>query len=140
MSVTLYEAGLQALLQLPTSPVARYVTAKGEAVAEIARQNVRAQFRTRTGTLEGSIGVFPTETADGLEVEVGTEGAPYGRVLELGADPHEIYGVRSPYLWSLTMDPNHPDPLLFSTASVDHPGSVGRPWLKPALEQVMQGA
>ena len=140
MSVILLEPGLQALLVLPTSPVARYVTAKGEAVAEIARQNVQAQFRTRSGNLLNSIGVFPTETADGLSVEVGTDGAPYGLVLELGADPHEIYGVQSPYLWSLAQDPDHPDPLIFSTASVDHPGSPPRPWLKPALEQVMQGA
>ena len=140
MSVTLLEAGLQELLVLPHSPVARYVTAKAEAVAEVARQNVQATFRTRSGNLLQSIGTFPTETADGVSVEVGTEGAPYGLVLELGADPHEIYGVRSPYLWSLTQDPNHPDPLIFSTASVDHPGSGPRPWLKPALEQVIQGA
>ena len=139
MAVTLIEAGLIALLDSPTGPVSRYVTAKAEAVAEIARQNVQAQFRTRTGNLQQSIGTFPTETPDGLEVEVGTDGAPYGRILELGADPHEIYGVTSPYLWSLTQDPNHPDPLIFSTASVDHPGAPPRPWLKPALEQVMLG-
>ena len=137
MSVTLYEVGLQALLTLPTSPVARYVTAKGEAVAEIARQNVRAQFRTRTGNLEGSIGVFPTETADGVEVEVGTDGAPYGLILELGADPHLILPVAAPVLVS---PPGHPDPLIGPRFRVDHPGSAPRPWLKPALEQVMQGA
>lgn len=136
----LLEPGLQALLVLPNSPVSRYVTLKAEAVAEIARQNVQANFRTRSGNLLQSIGTFPTETPDGLDVEVGTDGAPYGKVLEEGADPHEIFGVKSPYLWSLTQDPNHPDPLLFSTASVNHPGSTARPWLKPALEQVMQGA
>ena len=132
----LLEPGLVALLDLPTSPVARYVTAKGEAVAEIARQNVRANFRTRTGTLENSIGVFPSETPDGLEVEVGTEGAPYGRILELGADPHDIDPVRVPVLVS---PPGHPDPLLGPRFHVDHPGSGPRPWLRPALEQVMQG-
>ena len=132
----LLEPGLVALLDLPTSPVARYVTAKGEAVAEIARQNVRAQFRTRTGTLEGSIGVFPSETPDGLEVEVGTLDAPYGRILELGADPHLILPVRAPVLVSPL---GHPDPLDGPRFRVDHPGAIPRPWLKPALEQVMQG-
>ena len=86
MSVTLLEPGLIALLDSPTGQVSRYVTAKAEAVAEVARQNVQANFRTRTGNLQNSIGTFPTETPDGLNVEVGTDGAPYGRVLELGSD------------------------------------------------------
>lgn len=137
MSVTLLEPGLQALLVLPNSPVARYVTVKAEAVAEVARQNVQAQFRTRSGNLLQSIGVFPTETADGLEVEVGTDGAPYGLVLELGSDPHLILPVAQPVLVS---DPGNPDPLLGPRFRVDHPGNPPRPWLRPALEQVMQGA
>ena len=137
MSVTLYEAGLIALLDSPTGPVSRYVTAKAEAVAEVARQNVRANFRTRTGNLEASIGTFPTETPDGLQVEVGTDGAPYGRILELGADPHQILPVTQPVLVS---PPGHPDPLLAPRFRVNHPGNAPRPWLRPALEQVMLGA
>jgi len=136
VAVTLIEAGLIALLDSPTGPVSRYVTAKAEAVAEIARQNVQAQFRTRTGNLQQSIGTFPTETPDGLEVEVGTDGAPYGRILELGQDAHDIDPVRVPVLVS---PPGHPDPLYGPRFHVDHPGAPPRPWLKPALEQVMLG-
>jgi hypothetical protein len=137
MSVTLFEPGLIALLDSPAGPVGRYITRQAEAVAELARQNVRANFRTRTGNLENSIGVFPAETPDGLEAEVGTDGAPYGRVLELGQDPHDIDPVRVPVLVS---PPGHPDPLWQPRTHVDHPGAIGRPWLEPALRQVMQGA
>jgi hypothetical protein len=137
VSVTLLEPGLIALLDSPAGPVARNITAKAEAVAELARQNVQAQFRTRTGNLQQSIGVFPRETPDGLEAEVGTEGAPYGLVLELGSDPHLILPVAAPVLVS---PPGHPDPLDAPRVRVDHPGSIGRPWLRPALEQVINGA
>lgn len=137
MSVTLFEPGLIALLDSPAGPVGRYITRQGEAVAELARQNVRAQFRTRTGNLEQSIGVFPAETPDGLEVEVGTEGAPYGLILEQGAEPHQILPVAAPVLVS---PPGHPDPLDAPRVRVDHPGSAPRPWLRPALEQVINGA
>jgi hypothetical protein len=137
VSVTLLEPGLIALLDSPAGQVGRYITVKAEAVAELARQNVQAQFRTRTGNLQQSIGVFPRETPDGLEAEVGTEGAPYGLVLELGADPHLILPVAAPVLVS---PPGHPDPLYGPRFRVDHPGSPPRPWLRPALEQVIQGA
>lgn len=136
MSVTLYEPGLVALLQLPTGPVGRNVTAKAEAVAELARQNVRATFRTRTGNLEGSIGVFPNETADGLEYEVGTDGAPYGLILELGGEPHEI---RARNFRVLISEPGHPDPLNRPHREVAHPGNPPKPWLRPALETVFTG-
>lgn len=137
MSVVLLEPGLAALLNSPTGQVARYVTAKAEAVAELARQNVQAQFRTRTGNLQQSIGIFPRETPDGLDVEVGTDGAPYGLILELGSDPHQILPVAAPVLVS---PPGHPDPLLGPRFHVDHPGNPPRPWLRPALEQVFNGA
>ncbi len=141
MSVVLLEPGLIAILQSPTGQVSRYVTLKSEMVAEAARINVQANFRSRTGNLYNSIGIFPTETPDGLDVEVGTDGAPYGLVLELGADPHEIIARRANVLEST---PDNPDPLLGyrerrDPTRVDHPGSVGKPWLKPALELVMQG-
>lgn len=133
MSVTLIEAGLFALLDSPAGQVSRYVTAKAEAVAVIARQNVQTNFRTRTGNLEQSIGIFPTETPDGVEVEVGTDGAPYGRVLELGGEPHIILPVNRRMLFS---EPDNPDPLGGPRASVMHPGPQAKPWLVPALEQV----
>ena len=134
----LLEAGLRVVLDLPTGPTGRYVTDKAEDVAEQARQNVRAQFRTRTGNLERSIGKYPLELADGLSFEVGTEGAPYGLVLEQGAEPHEIVARRAHVLESAI---DNPDPLAgFRERSdptrVNHPGSGPRPWLKPALEQV----
>lgn len=133
MSVLLIEAGLTALLDTPISPVGRYVTRQAEATAEIARDNVRTLFRTRTGNLEQSIGVFPRETPDGLEAEVGTDGAPYGLILELGQEPHMIEAVRFPVMFS---EPGHPDPLINPQRRVDHPGTGPRPWLRPALEQV----
>jgi hypothetical protein len=134
----LIEAGLFALLDSPTSPVAHYVTFKAIDVAVIARQNVQTNFRSRTGNLEASIGIFPRETPDGLEVEVGTQGAPYGLVLEQGAEPHEIIAVRANVLESL---PDNPDPLVGYREREDptrviHPGSGAKPWLKPALELV----
>lgn len=134
--VTLIEAGLHTLLELPTGPVGRKVLDKAEDVAEFARANVRANFRSRTGNLEQSIGVFPNESANGLEVEVGTDGAPYGLVLELGSDPHLILPVAAPVLVSA---PGHPDPLFGPRFRVDHPGNPPRPWLKPALDQVFLG-
>jgi hypothetical protein len=137
VSVTLYEPGLTELLVLPTGPVGRYVTEKGEEVAAAARQNASTMFRTRTGTLVDSIGVFPQETHEGLQVEVGTDGAPYGRVLELGGEPHIIQPVTQKILVS---ERNNPDPLRSPQAIVYHPGPVARPWLMPALEQVFLGA
>lgn len=137
MSVTLYEPGLVALLVAPTSPVTRNVTEKAEAVAEQARQNVRANFRTRTGTLENSIGLFPRENADGVEYEVGTDGAPYGRILELGSTDHVIQATAAGGV--LASEPGHPDPLLAPRFRVMHPGNAPRPWLRPALEQVFNG-
>lgn len=136
MAVVLLEPGLLALLELPSSPVSRYVTLKAEATAQLARENVQANFRSRTGNLERSIGTFPAETPDGLEVEVGTEGAPYGRVLELGASPHPILPTQHRVLIS---EPQNPDPLLGPRRRVDHPGNPPRPWLKPALETVFNG-
>jgi len=136
VSVLLLEAGLTALLELPTGPVGRNVTAKAELVAEIARQNVRSTFNTRTGNLEASIGVFPNLTPDGLECEVGTDGAPYGLVLELGGQPHEI---RARNFRVLISEPGHPDPLLRPHQEVAHPGNPPKPWLRPALEQVING-
>jgi len=137
VSVTLYEPGLVELLVLPTGPVGRYVTAKGEEVAAVARQNASTMFRTRTGTLVDSIGVFPEETPDGLQVQVGTEGAPYGRILELGGEPHVIEPVTQRILVS---ERDNPDPLRSPQTIVYHPGPVARPWLRPALEQVFIGA
>lgn len=136
MSVTLYEPGLTALLVAPTSPVTRNVTERAEAVAELARQNVRSSFRTRTGNLESSIGLFPRENTDGVEYEVGTDGAPYGRVLELGATEHVIQAPEGRVLASA---PGHPDPLDAPRFRVLHPGNAPRPWLEPALEQVFNG-
>jgi hypothetical protein len=132
----LIEAGLFALLDSPVGQVSRYVTVKAEEVAVLARQNVQANFKTRTGTLEQSIGIYPTETDDGLEVEVGTDGAPYGRVLELGGEPHMILPVNRRFLFS---EPSNPDPLLHQQRQVIHPGPPAKPWLRPALEQVFSG-
>jgi hypothetical protein len=98
---------------------------------------VAANFRTRTGNLQNSIGIFPTETPDGLDVEVGTDGAPYGLVLEQGSGPHEILPVRQPVLVS---EPENPDPLYGPRFHVNHPGNPPMPWLEPALRTVMQGA
>jgi len=131
------EAGLFALLDAPLSPVSRYVTVKAEAVAQVARENVRARFTTRTGNLEQSIGVFPTETADGIETEIGTEGATYGRVLELGGDAHYIEAVNRRFLFS---EPGNPTPLVNRNMRiVPHPGPVAQPWLEPALRTVFNG-
>ena len=127
MSVLLYEPGLVALLDSPFGPVARNVTVKAERVAELARQNVQAQFNTRTGNLQNSIGVFPDETADGLAFEVGTE---------QGSEPHQILPVAAPVLVS---PPGHPDPLDQPRRLVNHPGFGPKPWLQPALEAVFTG-
>jgi hypothetical protein len=139
VSVTLLEPGLIALLDSPAGQVGRYITRQGEAVAELARQNAQALFHSRTGNLFNSIGVFPRETPDGLEVEVGTDGAPYGLLLEQGSDtPHEIVAVHGQMLWS---ESNNPDPLLKSGLfAVPHYGYPARPWLEPALRQVILGA
>ena len=136
MSVLLYEPGLFELLESPSGPTTRRVTEKAEAVAELARDNVRALFTRRTGTLEESIGVFPEETVDGVACQVGTNGAPYGRVLELGGEPHDIYRVRAPFLFS---EENNPNPLIFDPISVWHPGPQSKPWLVPALILVFSG-
>ena len=66
MSVILLEAGLIELLESPAGPVTRNVTAKAEAVAALARDNVNNQFTRRSGTLHDSIGIFPEETIDGV--------------------------------------------------------------------------
>ena len=136
MSVLLLEAGLTNLLVLPTGPVARNVTERAEAVAVQARENIQANFRSRTGNLERSVGIFPQETVDGLAYEVGTEGAPYGRVLELGSTEHVILPGTGRVLAST---PGHPDPLLAPRFRVLHPGNPPRPWLRPALETVFYG-
>lgn len=132
----LYEQGLTNLLLLPTGPVSRYVTAQAELVAVQARENVRANFRSRTGNLERSIGIFPQENVDGVSVEVGTQGAPYGRVLELGATDHIIEPRTQRVLAS---EPGHPDPLRAPRFRVFHPGNPPRPWLRPAVETVFYG-
>jgi len=136
MSVTLIEAGLTELLISPAGPVSRNVTEKAEAVAEAARQNVMSRFNTRSGNLLNSIGVFPEESADGLQCEVGTDGAPYGLVLEQGGEPHLITPIAVDVLRSR---PDNPDPLLSPQTQVYHPGPIARPWLQPALEQVFTG-
>jgi hypothetical protein len=137
MSVILFEPGLIELLEAPTGQVTRYVTARAEAVAAIARENVRANFNTRTGNLENSIGIFPDETVDGVAYEVGTDGAPYGRVLEVGGEPHEIYAVNRRFLFS---EPDNPNPLINRNMRVvNHPGPPAKPWLEPALRTVFDG-
>ncbi len=132
----LYEPGLVALLDIPGSPVSRYVTLKAEQVAVLAKENVTANFRTRTGNLEQSIGIFPALTDDGLSLEVGTEGAPYGLVLEQGSGDHEIEAAVG---WMLRSRPGNPDPLRQPQLFVVHPGNRPMPWLKPALETVFDG-
>ena len=137
MSVLLIEAGLFELLESPTGPATRNVTEKAEAVAALARDNIRTNFNTRTGTLHDSIGIFPEETVDGVAYQVGTEGAPYGRVLELGGEPHEIYAVNRRFLFS---EPDNPNPLINRNMRfVNHPGPPAKPWLVPALETVFLG-
>ena len=137
MSVLLYEPGLFELLESPAGPTTRSVTAKAEAVAAIARDNVRTNFTRRSGTLEESIGVFPEETVDGVACQVGTEGAPYGRILELGGEAHEIRAVNRRFLFS---EPNNPNPLINThMRTVAHPGPPAKPWLVPALETVFFG-
>ncbi len=137
MSVTLFEPGLIELLESPTGQVTRYVTARAEAVAEIARENVRANFNQRSGKLHDSIGIFPDETVDGVAYEVGTDGAPYGRVLEVGCEPHEIYAVNRRRLFS---EPDNPTPLNnIMLQVVSHPGPPAKPWLEPALRTVFNG-
>lgn len=130
MSVILNEAGLFALLQSPTGPVARDILRRAETVAQFSRENVQAQFRSRTGNLLESIDTFPQDTAAGLQVQVGTDGAPYGRLLETGSPAHEIVAVNAPVLFS---EPGHPDPLLRAQRLVNHPGTTPKPWLVPAL-------
>lgn len=141
MSVVFYEKGLTELLASSFGPVGRYVTAKAEEAAEYARTNVRSNFNTRTGALAQSIGAFPVETDRGPGWSVGTgsgeneRGIPvgvYGRILELGGEPHDIYRVKAPYLWS---EADNPDPLILEAVSVHHPGPVARPWLVPAFYQ-----
>jgi hypothetical protein len=144
MTVTLIEAGLHTLLDLPTSPVGRNVTERAERVAEQARENVRANFRSRTGDLERSIGTFPSLEAEGLAVEVGTnlrplidpDRQPYGLVLELGDSEHPITRRIAPILRSPI---GHPDPLDRPRIKVTSPTKAPRPWLKPALETVFLG-
>lgn len=137
MSVILYEPGLFEVLESPTGPTTRNVTAKAEAVAALARDNVRSTFTRRSGTLEESIGIFPEETIDGVAYEVGTLGAPYGRVLELGGEAHQIDAVRRRFLFSA---PDNPNPLINThMRSVPHPGPQAKPWLVPALETVFTG-
>jgi hypothetical protein len=136
VSVVLIEAGLFALLDSPIGQVSRYVTFKAEQVEILARENVRNNFRSRTGNLEQSIGTFPTETPDGLEVEIGTDGAPYGRILELGGEEHLILPVTRDRLFSR---PENPDPLNNPQSVVLHPGPPAKPWLRPALETVFNG-
>lgn len=136
MSVILYEPGLFEILDSPFGFTGRITLEKSEAVANIARQNVLANFTQRTGTLYDSIGVFPQETASGVAYEIGTDGAPYGRILELGGEPHDIYRVRAPFLFS---EPNNPNPLIFDPVSVHHPGPQAKPWLVPAMETVKNG-
>lgn len=130
MTVTLFEPALFALLQSPTGPVAQDILRRAERVAQFSRENVQAQFRSRTGNLLQSIGVFPFETAEGLQAEVGTDGAPYGRLLETGTPAHGISAVNAPVLFS---EPGHPDPLLKAQRTVSHPGMAPQPWLVPAL-------
>jgi hypothetical protein len=137
MSVTLYEPGLFELLEAPTGPTTRNVTEKAEAVAAVARENVLANFTRRSGTLYDSIGIFPEETVDGVAFEVGTDGAPYGRVLEVGGEAHEISAVNRQFLFS---EPDNPNPLVRrNLRRVSHPGPQAKPWLRPALEQVFTG-
>jgi hypothetical protein len=137
VAVTLIEAGLFELLEAPTGATTRNVTEKAEAVATIARENVLANFTRRSGTLYDSIGIFPEETTDGVAFQVGTEGAPYGRVLEVGGEAHEIAAVNRRFLFS---EPDNPNPLVRrNLRRVAHPGPQAKPWLRPALEQVFAG-
>jgi hypothetical protein len=142
MSVMLLEPGLTALLESPAGRVGQVVAEKAAAVAEFARGNIQEKFHTRTGALFQSIGVFPTENQrPGTDYEVGTGGGQnergvpcglYGRVLELGGEPHAIYRVAAPFLWS---DANNPTPLFEPAVSVHSPGPPAKPWLVPACRQ-----
>ena len=137
MSVLLLEAGLFELLESPVGPTTRNVTAKAEAVAALARDNVRSTFTRRSGTLEESLDIVPEETADGVAFQVGTLGAPYGRVLELGGEAHQIDAVNRTFLFSA---PDNPNPLINRRMrTVPHPGPPAKPWLQPALETVFNG-
>ena len=137
MSVLLYEPGLFEVLESPSGPTTRSVTEKAEAVAALARQNVLSTFTRRSGTLYDSIGVFPEETVDGVAFEVGTEGAPYGLILEVGGEAHEIRAVNRRFLFS---EPDNPNPLVNThMRRVNHPGPPAKPWLRPALETVFNG-
>lgn len=133
MSVTLYEPGLFELLDSPAGPTSREVTEKAFAAAAFARDNVTQNFNTRSGNLLGSIGVFPSDVnvSAGLAYEVGTDGAPYGRILELGGEEHEIYAVNRRRLFS---EPDNPTPLRnIMLQVVNHPGPQAKPWLVPAF-------
>lgn len=132
MSVTLYEPALRTLLDSPFGPVAADTIRRASNVRDYAQQNAQAEFRTRTGNLVQSIDIFPDEDALGFHVEVGTDGAPYGLLLELGTAEHEIRAINSPFLVS---EAGHPDPLLNYHRAVNHPGFPPRPWLMPALRQ-----
>lgn len=132
MSVTLHEPALQALLDSPFGPVSADCVRRAENVRDLAMQNAQAQFRTRTGNLVDSIGLFPGEDGQGFNCEVGTDGAPYGLLLELGTHEHAIRAVNAPFLVS---EPGHPDPLWTYHRAVMHPGFPPRPWLEPALRE-----
>lgn len=133
MSVTLYEPALRELLESPFGPVAADTVRRANNVRDRAQQNAQAEFRTRTGNLVQSIGTFPVDTLEGaFAMEVGTDGAPYGLLLELGTEMHEIVAVNGPVLVS---EPGHPDPLWYPHRAVTHPGFPPRPWLVPALRE-----
>ena len=136
MSVTLFEPALHTFLESSFGPVARDILRRAAVVEELAKQNVQAEFRSRSGNLLQSIGTFPNETPRGLEVEVGTDGAPHGKLLEEGTSEHIILPQSQRVLVS---EPGHPDPLRSPRTIVNHPGTPPRPWLVPALREGFRG-
>jgi hypothetical protein len=159
VEVDLDEAALYQLLDAPDGAVARWmqrkvvepITQEAKRRAPVSKAGSEALLATfeddgamslqvvrrRSGYLRSHIGWRHGSDEEGMYWDIESparsfEGAPYGLFMEVGTKPH---GIDSHGSWPLR---NRRTGQVFGR-HVNHPGTAPRPYLRPALDQVLFG-
>lgn len=129
--VVFNEQELARLLTGPQGPVARDLARRAVNVQSQAKINAtgRPGPNVQSGRLRGSITHELATDEKGLVARIGTN-VEYAAYVELGTPPHKIRalgrgnGGKQALFWK---GARHP------VRSVNHPGTIQRPYLRPAL-------